>query len=242
MTATKDKDGQGALRVLAADLEDVRVVAELAATAAQAAQDVAAEGKGLATSAHQAIAQVAEGLAKLNRQVADLAAATIGDDDEDEDKGQVSWLTIGDAQAAQVTITSLVEWLAQVYVGYPGGQLPECWAWHPSVVSELLGLRAVWLEAYRGRASSPGRVIDWLDRRPRVAKRVADELDGCSLSRHAANGDRAYRPARVAGVSQIGELADWWASSHGATGAPEPSKQLLQEEKARLDAVHQTRY
>lgn len=244
MTSDSDRT-QATLRALAKDLEDVREVAELAAKAGASAQLSADMAKGLATSAHQAIAQVADGLARVNRNLADLAASVDGDQDEEtETKGQISWLTLGDQDTAQAVMANLVGWLAEVYTRYPAGQLPECWSWHPSVISELLACQAAWAEAYQGRYSSPRLVVDWLDRhRPGVARRVGAELDGCSVARHGATGDLAYRPPRVAGAGQAGQVASWWVATHGEeVRAPEPNAQTVQEEKTRLDAAHQARY
>src|SRR3954449_12026069 len=54
-----------------------------------------------------------------------------------------SWLLLPtDADLARQVLDELVGWLAMVYLRYPDGadHLPECWAWHPDVVEELLWL------------------------------------------------------------------------------------------------------
>lgn len=237
MTAGADQT-RAALRTLARDVEAVRGAAEQAATIAGGAQARADAAHGLGESAHQAIARIAQGLAKVTRDVNGLAALISGgegDDDEDEDKTQLVWLVLTDERRGQIAITSLVEWLAEVYLRYPGGRLlRECWAWHADVVAELLALQAGWVDAYQGKFSSPAKVLDWHERyRPGVTGRVNETLADCSLKRHRNGGDRSYLPSRVPGADQVGELASWWVASHGSTAAPAPSRELEAEEDLR---------
>src|SRR3954451_23117735 len=58
-----------------------------------------------------------------------------------------SWLLLpGDPDLARQVLDELVGWLGIVYLRYPDGadHLPECWAWHPDVVEELLWLMHAW--------------------------------------------------------------------------------------------------
>lgn len=236
-------DLAAAVRAIARDLETVRAAGEAATSSAAAAQATGDEAKGLAESAHQALAQVTRTLTKVAKDVNALASVVAGAGDEDEDRGELSWLTVPDEQTAGVAITNLVEWIAQVYGWYPDGVLGACWAWHPAAVSELLGCRAAWIDAYEGPNASSARVMDWLDRyRPGVAKRVAGELKGCSLENHAPNGPLEYRPPRCPGADQVGLIATWWADSHGTTAAPSPDKGAIEEERIRKDAKHTSKY
>jgi hypothetical protein len=43
---------------------------------------------------------------------------------------------------AQQLLAGLVDWMARIYLRYPDAAagLPDCWAWHPDVVEELLWL------------------------------------------------------------------------------------------------------
>lgn len=183
-----------------------------------------------------ALTTAVEGLARSRATTA--AAAPSAEDDEGEP--MPCWLTLDDREAAEQTVGELVEWLEAVYLRYPGGQqnpggnLTECWLWHPSVVEELLACRGAWYAAYEGERASAQAVIDWHDRhRVGTARRVNDELDGCSLTRHKADGPLAYRPARAAGMEMAGDVVDWWVRDHGDTAAPAPTAAMLATERAR---------
>lgn len=211
----------------AKDIGDLRAAVEKA----QETGDSAHRGLG---SHGRAI----EGLTRIRDQQQTSAAA-----DDDAGPGIVSWLTLDDPAAAGDILADLADWLRTVYVRYPGSRLADCWAWHPSVVAELLAVRDMWTAAYEGERASARAVMDWHDRdRPGTARRVGDELGGCSLERHTAGGPMEYRPARLDGTDLLGDLADWWADSHGATAAPPPTPAMLAEARARLTAEQAAEY
>lgn len=236
MTSKATDDG-ARLRVVERDVDrhetairtNEREVATVKETAAAALRGVA----GLTSAV--------EGLAR--QRVATSAAAPAGDEDQVE--AMPCWLTLDDPEQAQQILAELVEWLEAVWLRYPGGEqtpgayLTDCWVWHPSVVEELLACRGAWYAAYEGERASARAVMDWHDRdRPGTARRVKDELGGCSLARHKAGGPLAYRPARAPGLEMSGALVSWWADSHGDTAAPAPSAAMLASERAKVADRH----
>lgn len=96
-------------------------------------------------------------------------------------------------QDATAHLDELAGWLAEVYLRFPGADLPSCWAWHPAVVEELWWLRGAHIDAYTGKAGSWAKVGDWHDRfRPGVVRRVTGWIGTCELARHDhGRGDRA---------------------------------------------------
>ena len=61
-------------------------------------------------------------------------------DDEGAEVGRVrAWLLAEDAGQARADLTDLVEWLARVYLRYPGAVLPSCWGFHPGRESHWRG-------------------------------------------------------------------------------------------------------
>jgi hypothetical protein len=150
------------------------------------------------------------------------------------------WLTIADAETAAAMLARLIDWLGTVYVRYPGGQLEDCWIWHPAVVTELMALRAVWLDAHEGEKASNAAVMDWHDRyRPNVVERINRVLAPCSLSKHAADKPLAYQPGQVHGTAMAAHLAAWWARSHGAEAAPQPAEGMVRDARTRRQASDQ---
>jgi hypothetical protein len=135
--------------------------------------------------------------------------------------GEVSWLDLPpDVDEAELTLSSLVDWMLVVYLRYSDAArtLPACWLWHPDVVEELLWLRAAWLTAYSVIAplSAPG---DWHDRqRPGVVRRIRDYAGMCSLENHQL-GAESHGPApAVPAADAAGPIACWWSTNR--TGAP----------------------
>lgn len=196
------------------------------------------EIKAVQSSADTAL----RGVVRLTKSVEGLARpapAAAPSSESGEGEPIPCWLTIDNQEQAQQILAELVEWLEAVYLRYPGGEqnpgayLTDCWLWHPSVVEELLACRGAWYAAYEGERVSARAVADWHDRdRPGTARRVKDELGGCSLTRHKADGPLAWRPARAAGMEMSGALVSWWAESHGDTAAPAPSEAMLADERA----------
>jgi hypothetical protein len=138
----------------------------------------------------------------------------------------VSWLTIEDAAAARVALGDLVDWLTHVYANYPGAveALGECWPWHPAAVEELMALRAGWLAAYTGPDATAARALDWHDRHlPGVQRRLRAALADCSTAAHHRGGRADQLRPTIPATNHLNQLANWWATSHGTTGAPPPT-------------------
>ena len=84
-----------------------------------------------------------------------------------------------------------------VYLRYPDGadHLPECWAWHPDVVEELLWLMHAWAAAYQGPQAWVALVGDWHDRqRPGVVRRIKTTA-GIVLDREPPDPHRLDPPS-----------------------------------------------
>lgn len=183
----------------------------------------AGEALRLAEGAQRAIVRLGE----IRHRQPEAPAVPVPEVD-DRPAPPLSWLTISDPAEARAAMADLVDWLGAVYVQYPDAHLAPCWAWHPSVVAELLACRAMWVEAYEGADASALRVADWHDRwRLGAMRRVNAALRDCSLDRHQVDGPLSYRPPQVPAVDQVDELATWWADTRGATRAPAPSAALV---------------
>lgn len=124
-----------------------------------------------------------------------------------------SWLLVDNDETARGDLDDLTEWLDAVYLRYPGTSLPGCWQRHPHVVEELLTLRWLHHEAYRGRQASWQRVADWHERyRPGVVHRLSEALRSCELSLHVPGGKEG-RPSPTAPLrSSNHEIASTWAT------------------------------
>jgi hypothetical protein len=153
-----------------------------------------------------------------------------------------SWLLLPqDADLAGRVLDELTGWLAVVYLRYPdgAGQLPECWAWHPDVVEELLWLMHAWAAAYQGPQASVGLVGDWHDRqRPGVVRRIKVSAGSCSFENHQTRAgwthltgaapivpglDRADGTDGTDGTDGLAAIATWWGL-HRDHPAPEPHR------------------
>lgn len=143
-----------------------------------------------------------------------------------------SWLLLpADPDLAARLLDDLTGWLGVVYLRYGDGatHLPECWAWHPDVVEELLWLMHAWAGAYQGPQASVAAVGDWHDRqRPGVVRRIKLSAGTCSFERHTRrNGwDHLTGAApTVPGVDRLDALAAWWGTRRD-DAAPEPGPRL----------------
>jgi hypothetical protein len=143
-----------------------------------------------------------------------------------------SWLLLpDDPDLARRVLEELIGWLAAIYLRYPDGadHLPECWAWHPDLVEELLWLMHAWAGAYQGPHASVAAVGDWHDRqRPGVVRRIKVLSGTCSFENHTTRAGWDRRPATaptVPGVDAVGSLADWWGTRRDEA-APEPGPRL----------------
>lgn len=108
-----------------------------------------------------------------------------------------------------------------VFLRYPDGAevLPDCWAWHPDVIEELLWLMQAWSAAYFDQGGGVLRVADWHDRyRPGVVKRLKATAASCSLENHTPP-----QPAPTVPLAAATEpIAAWWANDR-TDPAPEPT-------------------
>lgn len=149
---------------------------------------------------------------------ADPGAAAVADDEVAE------WLTVSDPAVAIRWLSELDAWVQRVFAHYT--RLPACWAWHPTVVAELLTCQQTWIEATTpGAGAAP--LAAWHDRwRPGTAHRVTRELDACERTGggHAGPTGRRY----LVDPTVLDELAGWWATTHG-TPAAQPPPGLTEE-------------
>ncbi|MBB3049408.1 hypothetical protein FHS23_000403 [Prauserella isguenensis] len=155
--------------------------------------------------------QLAETVEKLRQLVTAPGQSTVA-----------SWLALPeDDEQAQHLMAELVAWLQTVFLRYPDAAevLPDCWAWHPEVVEELLWLMQAWSSAYFDQAGGVLRVADWHDRyRPGVVRRLSARAGKCSLENHTSPAGAPVAPL----AESAGQLAEWWATSRRRP-APEPS-------------------
>lgn len=197
-----------------------------------------------AAAAHRAIMGLTRAVTALADQVDAIGEVGAQDAEKKPKKpARRYWLTATDPDLAAAELAGLAEWVATVYLRFPGVDLTDCWTWHETVVAELYALQQAWLEALDGDTGSAGRVVDWHERhRPGVVARVRRELADCGLEQHGPTGSKAHRPPRVPGTGLAEQVARWWAETHGATAAPSPSREMLAEERARITATQQAKY
>lgn len=196
-----------------------------------------------AAAAHRAILGLNQAVTALTDQVKALGEAGTENGKKPKKSARRYWLTATDPDAAAAELTALAEWVAAVYLRFPRVDLTDCWTWHETVVAELYALQQAWLEALDGETGSAARVVDWHERhRPGVVLRVRTELAECSLERHGPTGNLAHRPPRVPGTGLAEEVARWWAETHGATAAPAPSREMLADERTRIEAAQRAKY
>jgi len=221
-----DVDPQVQLRVLVKEVQ--RVKAQLSEI-----RGVAGIAKETAEQAVRATKQLAEELVDLAR--GGVVPGPDGDDDEAEKVvPALTWLTVSDPEEAAKLMKGFADWLANVYGRWQHKPLPDCWAWHPQVVAELLALRQVWDVATDRKNGSPFAQMDWVDRyRPGTVRRINAEIGDCSLDRHTADKVTAFRPPRVHGADMIDALTAWWWRTGGREIAPAPSAGMLADAEAR---------
>ena len=146
-------------------------------------------------------------------------------DDEVAEVGRVrAWLLAEDTERARADLTDLVEWLAAVYLRYPGAVLPSCWGFHPAVVEELWWLRQAHRDAYGGPDASWKLAGDWHDRqRPGVARRIREAIGGCELALHVQGGEQARPKPAVPLAGYADQIADTW-TAHRTPPVPTPDQ------------------
>jgi hypothetical protein len=153
-----------------------------------------------------------------------------------------SWLDLpAELETARRVLADLTGWLETVYLRYPDAAagFPECWAWHPEVIEELLWCRQAWHAAYRDDTATATAAGDWHDRaRPGVVRRIKTYAGTCSLEAHQpAEGGRLPGCGPVPLVEALEPIAAWW-TTHRDEPAPEPTDEQL---AAARDAQRRTR-
>lgn len=210
-----------AVRALAKDLDALtRTVESLAAAQQKIGDDTA--------TANKSVVALSRAFARLGQAQTPAAA-------EEEPPPLPYWLTADDPEEAAADLADLIEWVATVYLRWPGAALPMCWTFHEWVITELSVLQLAWFEARDGRRGSAAKLLDWHDRgRPGVVRRLSEGLVTCSLAEHTAGKPATWRPPRAPGTALAAELAQWWATTHGDQAAPAPTPEMLAEERATI--------
>lgn len=162
------------------------------------------------------IQELAELFERLTGQVDQLTS-------QPKSVGIPSWLVLPeDHETVETVFAELGMWLTTVFLRYTdaAAALPDCWAWHPDVIEELLWLMHAWRAAYQGKKASAALAGDWHDRyRPGVVRRLKASVGKCSLENHAPG----YEPVRLPLAEQLDSITHWWAH-HRQDTAPEPTE------------------
>lgn len=176
-------------------------------------------------------------LADLVAQLAEATAATC----PTPASGVLSWLDLPDElDTAQQLLAGLVDWMARIYLRYPDAAagLPDCWAWHPNVVEELLWLWQAWRAAYHDDHAAVTAAADWHDRyRPNVVRRITATAGRCSLENHQPRPDRPPlgKPQGVPLADATESITAWWATDRNNPGPiPTPEQLANAAERHRL--------
>ena len=129
----------------------------------------------------------------------------------------VDWAGLSAEQAA-AQWPILARWVGRVLVPryqLTRDDLPDCWALHPPVVTELSWLRTSYVQAYLTR-SPPQLAADWHTRwRPAVLTRIRELIkpDECSPGKHAPRRGTPIDLAAKNGAlprTQLAEPPHWW--------------------------------
>jgi HPt (histidine-containing phosphotransfer) domain-containing protein len=152
-----------------------------------------------------------------------------------------SWLDLpAQLETTRRVLADLTGWLETVYLRYPdaSASFPECWAWHPEVIEEILWCRQAWQAAYRDESANAAAAGDWHDRqRPGVVRRIKTYAGTCSLEAHQPHDGRLHAHAPVPLAEALEPIAAWW-TTHRDQPAPEPTDEQL---AAARDAQRRTR-
>lgn len=134
-----------------------------------------------------------------------------------------SYLQETDEETARLLLEDLAGWLAQVWVKYPDGELPECWLYHPAIVEELWSVMGVHRACFR-KGGTWQMFADWHARyRPATAARIKAYAPSCAPSEHQPG--QTFDPAvvpHVPRVQDIAAVAAQWTSS-GTSPYPTPT-------------------
>lgn len=131
-----------------------------------------------------------------------------------------SWIVNNDTELGRLMLADLEDWLAAVWVYFPGSKLPNCWAYHPYVVEELWSVMNLHRACFR-KGGTWQNLADWLKTyRPAAAERIQKEVGSCELTEHQPGAD--LDPVDWASVPEadLSEVADYWT---GHRRAPYPS-------------------
>jgi hypothetical protein len=146
-----------------------------------------------------------------------------------------SWLDLPtELETARGVLADLTCWLETVYLRYPdaSASFPECWAWHPEVIEELLWCRQAWHAAYRDDTATAAAAGDWHDRaRPGVVRRIKTYAGTCSLEAHQPQNDRPAGSSPVPLRDALEPIAAWWTTRRDQP-APEPTGEQLAAARA----------
>jgi hypothetical protein len=240
-TASESKaTSAAALRVLAADLESLTEKVEAGRRAAEEIRSVATEAKDETDSVQRGLLDLSKTVKRLADHVREIEDAALRAADEDPPEPRFHWLTASDPERAELELAYLVGWVGQVYLRFPGVDMPHCWMWHETVVAELHVLYSGWLDATDGKTGTAFKLMDWHDRyRPSSAERIKAELKECGAGRefehHQGQGRWVYRPPHVPGTDLGGELAKWWATTQGKEPAPQLPPDMVETAKKETE-------
>lgn len=147
-----------------------------------------------------------------------------------------AWLLIQDTGQGRAVLAELTQWLAEVYLHYPGAALPSCWLWHPAVVEELWWLRQAHHDAYNARDGSAAKAADWHDRyRPGVTQRIQAALRDCELALH-----EKPRPAPTVPLTGSADrIAEAWTTTRTS---PQPTSDELTKAEQHDRAHHRSNH
>lgn len=131
-----------------------------------------------------------------------------------------SWIATDDPEMARLMLADLADWLATVWVRFPGPRLPECWAYHPAVVEELWVIRSLHRAAFRKGGTWQG-LADWMAKyRPTAAARIDKEAGSCALSEHQPGADLDPSKWPNLPATDLSEVADYWTGNRRAPYPP----------------------
>ncbi len=200
---------------------------EYATTAAVAGLAREVEGLRLAVDTTAAVGRRVEDLATV---VADLAIAVEQLIATPSVAPPPCWLDLAaDRAEAFALLGKLTAWLGEIYLAYSDAVLPDCWAWHPDVIEELLWLSQAWQTAYAGPRACIALVGDWHDRqRPGVTRRIKTAAGACSIENHTQPTPTPTVPDGGA----VEAIAAWWAN-HRKEEPPVPTGEQLSAAAAR---------
>lgn len=159
-------------------------------------------------------------VADLSGMVRDLSTDILRLSVRDNPSSVRSWIDTDDTELGRLILAGLEEWLATVWVRYPGPALPECWAYHPAVIEELWVLMNQYKSCFR-KGGTWKDFGDWLSKyRPGAAARIQKEAGTCTLSLHEPG--EQLDPVSWPKVPEVDltEVADHWTGHRCAPYPP----------------------